>query len=344
MNKINHRAINYIKFIVERQIDKIGMHKSYNIFEQAKCINNIDEIILMLLNFNYDVPQIFYFTKLKMETVLAQYFHKDGSLALFNGVSNINLGKIKQSLNEKPNIRKIQFPDNLNGIFFFEDKNKKIFMDVVQPTSSKLSKQLSAGTLSFEFSCNKEKIITNCGALEKSTGNASYLRYSAAHSTIVLENTNISEIRDNQPHIKYPQMVSFKKQIENSKHAVEASHNGYIKKYKKIIKRKIIFQENENYLTGEDSIISSTSKNKELVFHIRFHILHNILITQTNNKRSVILKTERGNIWLFKANIDIELEESVYMDKNNVKETKQIVLKGITKQNREKINWSLTKN
>ena len=62
--------------------------------------------------------------------------------------------------------------------------------------------------------------------MEKSTGNASYLRYSAAHSTIVLENTNISEIRDNQPHIKYPQIVSFKKQIENSKHTIEASHNG----------------------------------------------------------------------------------------------------------------------
>ena len=225
------------------------MHKSYNIFEQAKCINNLDEIISILLNFNNDVPEIFYLTKLKMETVLAQYFHKDGSLALFNGVSNINLEKIRLSLSEKPNIRKIQFPDNLNGIFFYEDKNKKIFIDTVQPTSSIHSKQLSAGTLSLEFSSYKEKIITNCGALEKSTGNASYLRYSAAHSTIVLENTNISEIRDNQPHIKYPQMVSFKKQIENSKHTIEASHNGYIKKYKKIIKRKIIFQESENYLT-----------------------------------------------------------------------------------------------
>ena len=332
------------KMIIDNQIDSFAMHKSYNIFEQSKCVNNIDEIISILLNFNFDVPEIFYLTKLKMETVLAQYFHKDGSLALFNGVSNNNLEKIKLSLSEKPNIRKIQFPNNLNGIFFYEDKNKKIFMDTVQPTGSIHSKQLSAGTLSFEFSSNKEKIITNCGALEKSTGNASYLRYSAAHSTIVLENTNISEIRDNQPHIKYPQLVSFKKQIENSKHAIEASHNGYIKKYKKIIKRKIIFQENENYLAGEDSIISSTSKNKELVFHIRFHILHNILITQTNNKRSVILKTERGNIWLFKADIDIELEESVYMDKNNVKETKQIVLKGITKHNREKINWSLSKN
>ncbi len=138
-------------------------------------------------------------------------------------------------------------------------------------------------------------------------------------------------------------MVSFKKQTKSSKHTIEVSHNGYIKNYKKIVKRKIIFQENENYLKGEDSIISSISKNKEIVFHIRFHILPNILITQTNNKRSVILKTEKGNIWLFWANKDIELEESVYMDKNNVKETKQIVLKGITKHNREKINWSLSK-
>ena len=254
-----------------------------------------------------------------------------------------NLEKIKFALSEKPNIRKIQFPESLNGIFFYEDKNKKIFLDTVQPTSSIYSKKLSAGTLSLEFSSYKEKIITNCGALEKSTGNASYLRYSAAHSTIVLENTNISEIRDNQPHIKYPQMVSFKKQIESSKNVIEASHNGYIKKYKKIIKRKIVFQESENYISGEDSIISSTSKNKEFVFHIRFHILPNILITQTNNKRSVILKTQKGNIWLFIANKDIELEESVYMDKNNVKETKQIVLKGITRRNREKINWSLSK-
>ena len=226
---------------------------------------------------------------------------------------------------------------------FFEDKEKKIFLDAIQPTSSFHSKKLSAGTLSLEFSSGKEKIITNCGALEKSTGNAAYLRYSAAHSTIILENTNISEIRDNQPHIKYPQMVSFKKQTENRKHVIETSHNGYIKNYKKIIKRKISFQENENYLTGEDSIISSTSKNKEVVFHIRFHILPKINITQTNSRRSIILRTEESQIWLFRANKDLVLEESVYMDKNNVKETKQIVIKGIARNNREKINWRLSK-
>ena len=334
---------NKFEVILDNQVDSFSMHKSYNIFEQAKFINDINEIISMLLNFNGEAPDIFSLTKIKMEAVLAQYFHKDGTVALFNGTNNSNLEKIKLAFSEKQNIRKIKFPNHNNGIFYFEDKSKKIFFDAVQPTSSAQSKRLSAGTLSFEFSAYKEKIITNCGALEKNTGNAAYLRYSAAHSTIILENTNISEIRENQPHIKFPQTVSIKKQEEASKHTIEVSHNGYIKNYKKIVKRKISLEENEGYLLGEDSIISATSKNREVVFHIRFHILPNINITQTNSKKNIILKTKNNAIWLFKANYDLVIEESVFMDENNVKETKQIVIKGITKQSREKIQWSLTK-
>ena len=338
------RGINdKFKLIISKQVDSFSMHKSYNLFEQAKFINDVNEIILILLNFNYEVPDLLNFTKIKMEIVLAQYFHKDGTLALFNGTNNSNLNKVKLIFSEKRNIRKIKFPHSSAGIFFFEDKNKKIFIDAVQPTSSFLSKRLSAGTLSIEFSSDKEKIITNCGAIEKTDGNASYLRYSAAHSTVVLENTNISEIRENQPHIKYPQMVSFKKQAQGSKYTIEASHNGYIKNYKKIIKRKINFEENKDFLIGEDSIISSTSQNKEIVYHIRFHILPNINITETNSKRSIILKTASNTIWLFKADKDLVVEESVFMDKNNAKEAKQIVITGITKKNREKVQWVLLK-
>ena len=48
-------------------------------------------------------------------------------------------------------------------------------------------------------------------------------------------------------------------------------------------------------------------------------------------------------MWIFKSNKDLVLEESVFIDKNDVKETKQIVIKGITKKNREKIQWTLLK-
>ena len=44
--------------------------------------------------------------------------------------------KIKLALGDNQNIRKTKFPDETNGIFFFEDKKKKIFIDGVQPSKS----------------------------------------------------------------------------------------------------------------------------------------------------------------------------------------------------------------
>ena len=78
---------------------------------------------------------------------------------------------------------------------------------------------------------------------EKTSGNAAYLRYSAAHSTIVLENTTSVKL-EIISHILNFQIVSLKHE-ESQKHTVEASHNGYIKNYKKIVKRKIYFEENK---------------------------------------------------------------------------------------------------
>ena len=59
--------------------------------------------------------------------------------------------------------------------------------------------------------------------------------------------------------------------------------------------------------------------------------------------QNIILKTKSNIIWVFKSNRDLTVEESVYIDQNNAKETKQIVIKGITKKSREKIQWSISK-
>ena len=339
-------SISYKKIfeeIIENQIDKISIHKSYNIIEHSKFVNHINEIINIFLRFKIEVPDIFFITKLKMATVLSQYFHKDGSVCLFNGAHNGYIKDIYSVLKEENNLRKMEYPTDENGIFFFEDKFKKIFFDVVQPSKSFLSKNLNASTLSIEFSSGKDKIFTNCGALEKLGGNAAYLRYTAAHSTLALKNTNISEIKEDHPHLKFPQIVNFKKTKSNGWISCEGSHNGYIKNYKKIIKRKIFFKESDESLYGEDWIISTISANNEVGCHVRFHIMPDINITETNNKRSVIIKTNNKNIWIFKASANLVLEESIYVDKGDIIKTNQIVIKGITKNNREMVKWSLIK-
>ena len=47
----------------------------------------------MLLNFDNKVPEIFNLTKTKKLGVLAQYFYKDGTFALFNGTNNYSYRK-----------------------------------------------------------------------------------------------------------------------------------------------------------------------------------------------------------------------------------------------------------
>ena len=343
VKKINRKKIYYVKFIVDNQIDKLGMHRSYNILEHSKYINNLREMKNILLFFKIEDSSLFDETILKMTSILNEYFHSDGSIPLFNGSNNIYTKMIYNSLNKESYLKKREFINVENGIAFYADRNKRLFFDVVQPNMDVINSNLNAGTLSFELSAFGEKIITNCGASESLGKNPEYLRYSAAHSTIILQHTNISEIKEGNPHIQYPQSVVFRKEIAEQKEILEGSHNGYLKKFKKIIKRKLIIFKNINKLEGEDNFISYKDDKNRLIYHIRFHLANDMALNFTNNKKTVILKTKLNNIWLFKSDSELKIEDSILVDNNNTKLTKQIVIKGILSEKKILKKWSLQK-
>ena len=343
LKNINGSDIDYIKYIVDNQIDKIGVHKSYNLLEHSKFINNLSEIKNILLFFNSKKTNIFDDVILKMTSILNEYFHSDGSLPLFNGANNIYTMNIYNSLNKERYLKKREFSNVNNGIAFYSDKNKKIFFDVIQPNSDMISSNLNAGTLSIELSGFGEKILTNCGASESFGKNPEYLRYSAAHSTIILQNTNISEIKEDNPHIKFPQSVVFRKEVNNQEEIFEGSHNGYLKKFNKIIKRKLVIHKNRNKLQGEDSFISYKDVGKRFIYHIRFHLANEMVLNFTNNKKNIILKTKLNNIWIFKSETELIIEDSIIVDNNFTKPTKQIVIKGACIKNKTIRRWSLEK-
>ena len=264
-------------------------------------------------------------------------------MPLFNGSNNIYTKIIYNSLNKDTYLVRRDFSNIDNGIAFYGDKNKKLFFDVVQPNKDMISSNLNAGTLSIEFSGYGEKIFSNCGSSESFGKNPEYLRYSAAHSTIILQNTNISEIKEANPHIKYPQSVVFRKDSNEYDEIFEGSHNGYVKKFNKIIKRKLIISKNNNILNGEDSFISFKNNNERLMFHIRFHLADEMTYNFTNNKKNIILKTKMNNIWLFKSNTELKIEDSILVDNNFIKPIKQIVIKGIIFESKVIKKWSIEK-
>ena len=69
----------------------------------------------------------------------------------------------------------------------------------------------------------------------------------------------------------------------------------------------------------------------------------NISTTITKNKKNIIIKTEKNNIWIFKSNNEVMIEKSIYVKKDMAIETSQIVISGITSSLKNKVEWSLEK-
>ena len=265
------KIIEQINKQINFQVNNVGLHKSVNPSLQAEFINELYEIKNICLYFKIEVPKIVEHQIVNMSSVLKNLFHKDNTIALFNGSNNANYEQLIKINNLYKDIKPKNLSDVRNGLAIFESKKLKIFFDVTKPSSKLLSDNLHSGTLSFEMSDDKEKIITNCGSIEKRVGRKpEYLRLSAAHSTIIINNTNISELVEKKSYKRIPKNITLNKQEDDGKIYWESSHDGYKDNFKKIVKRKLTISKNNSIITGRDSIISIGLKQNKVLYNIRF--------------------------------------------------------------------------
>ncbi|MDC1047101.1 heparinase II/III-family protein [Alphaproteobacteria bacterium] len=342
-NSLNSKIIRKIDILINIQIDENSVHKSYNLLEHAKFLNNLIEIRNIFLFFNVKTSHNFNNNILAMTSVLKTYQHADTSLPLFNGCNN-NYNKVIEKIFEKEQFVKTKtFTKFENGIAVNKDSKKVIFFDVVQPSNLGFHSELGSGSLAIEISAYGEKIITNCGGSEIGGKNPAYLKYSAAHSTIILDNTNVSEIKENGFNTDYVKKVNFEANDKENLLILSGTHNGYLTNYKKICKRTLFISKKKEILRGEDTIISTKSIIEKNVYHIRFHLMPEISTTLTENKKNIIIKTKKNNIWMFKSNKEIVIEKSIIVRNDIANETNQIVISGVTSSLNTKVEWSLEK-
>ena len=99
----------------------------------------------------------------------------------------------------------------------------------------------------------------------------------------------------------------------------------------------------EKKITISGSAFSYKDIGGRLIYHIRFHLADGMSLNFTNNKKNIILKTKLNNIWLFKCDSELVIEDSILVDNNITKPTKQIVIKGILSDMKIIEKWSLEK-
>ncbi len=343
-NLQTEKILKNILIDINNHINIKGMHISMNPQIQSEYINHLIEIKNILLFFNISLPKEIEFQIINMTNVLKCLIHKDDSLAFFNGSNNFFINNIKKIITKEDYIRTKNLTNNKNGLSVYENKELKLIFDIVNPVNNLAHNELHSSTLAFELSVGNEKIISNCGSLNiKNNKKPDYLRYSAAHSTIVLNNTNISEIFEKKSFTRAPSKILFKKNEDENFLNWEASHDGYSKNFNKIVKRGITINKKNTHILGKDEIISiGLSKNK-FIFNIRFHLTPICKALLTRGKMSAIIKTNNSS-YLFRTNYEIDIEESIFVnDFNKIEKTSQIVISGSMNNSKKIINWSIEK-
>ena len=79
-------------------------------------------------------------------------------------------------------------------------KNKKsaLYFDSGEPPTYKLSKDYQSGPLSFEYSNDDQKIITNCGYGRKISKKLQLLsKFTSAQSTLCINDTSVVKFKRN---------------------------------------------------------------------------------------------------------------------------------------------------
>jgi len=344
-NKKNY-SLKILLDLIKKQVDLNGFHISYNPLEQAIFINNLYEIRSALLFFGKSAPKELSFHILNMTSLLISLVHKDNSIALFNGSNNFKINKIHNIIKLSKDIKTKQINNIENGIAIYTSKNKKVYMEIVSPSSATIQKNIHAGTLSLEFSFLDEKIITNCGSLEtKINKKSQYLKFSAADSTIIINNTNISNLNEKISNQRIPQKITYHTIDEEEYISWLSSHDGYIKNFNKIVKREINIYKKIDKIVGKDMILNTKVNSKNDIYTIRFHLMPHTTCAISNNKKTVFLKTKKNQSWIFKSENILSIEDSIYIShENKIEQSKQIVINGTIKDKNITEKWTLIKS
>src|SRR5262245_61671312 len=133
----------------------------------------------------------------RMAPMVRFFRHGDGGLALFNGTwegerSLIDLVLARSGSTEAAPTMALQ-----RGFQRLAAGTSLVIADAGSPPGRGMDDTAHAGTLSFEMSAAHERLIVNCGVHPGAPVEwQRFMRYTAAHSTAVVDDTNSTEITD----------------------------------------------------------------------------------------------------------------------------------------------------
>ncbi len=235
----------------------------------------------------------------------------------------------------------------LGGYVLLKNKKVCLIMDTGSTPNQNFTKDYQSGALSFEIITNGKKLISNCGYYRKNNIQLNRLSKStAAHSTLAIDdNSSCKFTRAKNEWLVNKGTKVLKKNLifQTNYWKINASHDGYLKKYNSIHEREIEFYPDKMIFVGLDKIIKRKA-NHNLKFDIRFHLEPNVRLMKTQDNKTILIELD-GEGWKFTCdNYDINIDKGLYFGKkNSYTENLNIFITGISNNQTENIEWKIEK-
>jgi uncharacterized heparinase superfamily protein len=224
-----------------------------------------------------------------------------------------------------------------------------LVLDAAPPPPQKIAEQGSASTLAFELSDGAQRLVVNCGGpgpvpTDLPDELVQGLRTTAAYSSLVLSDTNSTNILANGSLGKGVEDVTIDRSEDNDASRLEASHDGYVRTFGLVHKRSLMLGNDGKELRGADQLIPRGRKKirESAPYAVRFHLAPGLEATITADGMGAILRSKGAPPWNFRCRGgNLATEESLWIDgRGQPHPTSQLVIVGEVSALGGEIGWT----
>ena len=228
-----------------------------------------------------------------------------------------------------------------------------LVIDGAPPPPPKSVDQSSASTLALELSDGAQRLLVNCGGpgplpTDLSEELVQGLRTTAAHTTLVLSDTNSTNILADGSLGKGVEDVTIERSEDNDASRLEASHDGYVRAFGLIHKRSLMLGNDGKELRGADQLIARGRKKirEGVPYAVRFHLAPGVEATITADGMGAILRSKGAPPWNFRCRgANLTAEDSLWIDgRGQARRTTQLVIVGEVSALGGEIGWQLRRS
>ena len=337
------QALKLLSAELARQIHPDGGHVERSPSRHLAVLRDLIEIRAVLRGARCETPIDLQSAIDRMVPFLRYVRHGDGGLALFNDSNEDVAGEIDAVLGRSEAKGKPPMSAPHSGFQRLAAERTLVLVDAAAP--AKLGGHAHAGTLSFEMSVGKERLVVNCGAhVADQSDWRRVQRATAAHSTLTIDDTNSSEIlgpagTSSGTLGQRPEHVLCQRDDADGSVWLDLVHDGYARQFGVIHRRRLFLAAGGDDLRGEDTLVGEGNGR----YAIRFHLHPRVQASLVQDGSAALLRLPSGLGWRLRASAGtLVLADSIYLGRRGeMKRAQQIIISGLVEGRDPTIKWAL---